>query len=115
MILNWSKPSSNSGWYNFLEVDVSNILGVGVYIVWDGGHPPFALYVGKGSLADRLSQRQKDYYILNYNSKGPLLVSWAIVPTSYYSGVECYLIDTYQPLFNTQTPNTRPIVVNPLG
>ena len=114
-IVKWEKNPLNSEWYRFFTKDLTEISGEGVYIVWEAGASSKALYVGKGIIADRLSRLRRDKKMLQYPMTAPILASWAVVPASLCAGVERYLIDTYNPIYNVQTPNARPIVVNLLG
>ena len=114
-IVKWAKNPLNSEWYRFFTKDLSVICGEGVYIVWDAGASSKALYVGKGLIADRLSRLRRDKKMLQYPMTAHILASWAVVPTSICAGVERYLVDTYNPIYNEQTPNARPIAVNLLG
>ena len=114
-VVKWARKPLNSEWYRFFTIDPSEISGEGVYIVWEAGASSKALYVGKGIIADRLSRLRRDKKMLWYRMSDPILVSWAVVPTSLCAGVERYLIDTYNPIYNEQTPNATPIAVNLLG
>lgn len=114
-IVKWAKNPLNSEWYRFFTIDLSEISGEGVYIVWEAGASSKALYVGKGIISDRLSIHRRDKKMLQYRMTAPILASWAVVPTSLCAGVERYLIDTYNPIYNEQTPDVTPVAVNLLG
>ena len=112
LIVRWHKDATKSHWYKLSEIDLGSIAGSGVYLIWHTGVNPRVIYVGRGRVADRLSEHQRDASILSYESQGTLLTTWALVDDRFAKGVERYLIDTYLPLVNRKRPDATPISVN---
>lgn len=112
LIVRWHKDASKSNWYRLSELNLANVVGSGVYLIWHTGVNPRVIYVGQGQIAERLSAHQSDASILSYASEGTLLTTWARVDDRFAKGVERYLTDTYWPLLNRKRPDARPISVN---
>ncbi|MCP4209742.1 MAG: hypothetical protein GY767_22255 [Shimia sp.] len=93
-------------------VNLANVETQGVYVIWLTGDPSRAVCVGQGDVKERLSVHRDDPAILNYQSEGSLLVTWAAVPAHQRDGVERYLADQYSPLVGDAFPDAAPIQVN---
>lgn len=110
MILKWIKCSGDQ-WCDFLRVNLEHphFDGVeGVYIIWHGAPDPAVVYVGQGSIRDRLSQHRMNQEILFYKDRG-LYVTWAELSAPYRDGVERYLADKWHPKVGQAHPTTSPI------
>ncbi len=114
LLVEWAKDIRHANWHRLLELNVSSVTGAGVYLIWHSGTAPNVVYAGKGNLAERLRKHQSDSDILRFGERGTLLVSWGIVPSHRFAGVERYLIEYYRPALNKQVPETPPVAVNPL-
>lgn len=112
LFVHWQKNATNSNWYRLNEIDPMSIVDSGVYLIWHTGVNPRVVYVGRGRIADRLREHQRDESILSFESEGTLLSTWACVDDRFSKGVELYLIDTYLPLVNKTRPDAKPISVN---
>lgn len=94
-----------------LNLDHPHFTGMeGVYVIWHGGSQPRTLYVGQGSIADRLRQHRNEPKFTAYLYHG-LFVTWASVDKRAMAGVERYLIDTLRPVLNNQVPRADSIPV----
>jgi hypothetical protein len=101
-------------WCNLLTLNLNHphFIGFeGVYIIWHGGQNPWAVYVGQGTIAQRLAEHRQDPRILQYSPRG-LFVTWARVDASSRDGVERFLAEKLQPREGDKYPNANPIVVN---
>ncbi len=83
----------------------------GVYIILHGGQYPATVYVGQGSIADRLAQHRQNPEILQFSHYG-IFVTWAQVDTGSRSGVERFLAEQLQPKVGRHYPTVPPIAVN---
>lgn len=83
----------------------------GVYIIWHGGPNAATVYVGEGSIRDRLTQHRNDDRMRPYVPLG-LYVTWASVPQSNRDGVEVYLAQHLKPKIGERHPDAAPIQVN---
>ena len=101
--------------YSPLNDYESNVSGHGVYIVWsDGGDSlvPYAIYVGQGDVAGRITDHIKDPKIRKHTKDGDLFISWASVPAACRDGVERYLANKHSPVEGDRHPEAQPIRVN---
>ena len=98
-------------WCLLKEVDTESVNTGGVYIIWHGGHVPRVIYIGQGNIAGSINHHRSSARILQYQTKGLLMVTWATIPESERSGVEKFLADSYEPLRSMENENT-PIPVN---
>jgi hypothetical protein len=113
MILNWNKCQGDN-WCPFLTVDLDHPhfrFLEGVYVIWHGGQTPRTVYVGQGTIADRLRDHRQEQEILAYSHWG-LFVTWAKVDLPWRAGVERFLIEKLQPTAVRRSPSTQPIAVN---
>ena len=83
----------------------------GVYIIWHGGAHPATVYVGQGTIRDRLQYHRKNPQIQLYDNLG-LYATWASVPETSLDGVEKYLGDRLKPIVTEKLPDAVPISVN---
>lgn len=83
----------------------------GVYMIWHGGPNPAVVYVGQGSINERLAQHRTDTRIQAYSSFS-LYVTWADVAEVYRDGVEAYLADYWKPKVGSLHPTAEHITVN---
>jgi len=114
--LQWIK-SLDDKWLDFSRLDVSQISGQGVYIIWHGGPNPRVVRVGKGDLRTRLEGHRQNPRLMWYASQGKLLITWAEVKSRpHQDGIETYLTKLLSPLLGDQMANVPPIQVqSPFG
>ena len=98
-------------WCLLKEVDTESVNTSGVYVIWHGGHVPRVIYIGQGDIAGRINHHRSSSRILQYETKGLLMITWATVPESERKGVEQFLVDSYEPLRGNED-ETQPIPVN---
>lgn len=72
---------------------------------------PRVIYIGQGDIAGRINHHRSSSRILQYESKGLLMVTWATIPESQRKGVEKFLVDAYEPLRGDDEA-IQPIPVN---
>ena len=102
MNVKWNKCQDDK-WCPFLTLNLENTYFRrlnGVYVIWHGGKNPRTVYVGKGSIANRIRSHRHDDKILKFSYLG-LFVTWAQVPRSQQDGVVRYLISTLKPLVHS--------------
>ncbi len=98
-------------WCLLKDVDTENVNTGGVYVIWHGGHVPRVIYVGQGDIAGRVNHHRSSSRILQYGTKGLLMVTWAAVPESERRGAAKYVADALEPLRSLED-DTPPIPVN---
>lgn len=98
-------------WCLLKEVDTENVNTSGVYVIWHGGHVPRVIYVGQGDIAGRINHHRSSTRILQYETKGLLMVTWATIPESERRGAAKYLIEQMEPL-RGEDDDTEPVPVN---
>ena len=83
----------------------------GVYIIWHGGATPATVFVGKGTIRDRLTQHRADERIKKYEELG-LFATWSVAPVEARAGIEAFLIGGLKPIVQDPLPPTEPVQVN---
>ena len=109
----WAQSMSNRQrvWCSLKAVDTENIKTSGVYVIWHGGPAPRVVYIGRGDIAGRINHHRSSSRILQYESKGQLMVTWASISESERRGAEKYLANTLDPL-RGEHDDILPIPVN---
>ena len=113
MVVEWIKCQENQ-WCNLINLNLSHphFTGQsGIYIIWHGGQNPRTVYVGQGSISDRLAVHRTEPNIVQYNPFG-LFVTWARVDSTYRDGIERFLANNLRPLEGIAHPSVNPIDVN---
>lgn len=113
MNLTWNKCEGDK-WCPFLTVNLEHPHFQsleGVYVIWHGGQTPWTVYVGQGTIAERLRAHRQEQEILRYSHLG-LFVTWTRVDRVSRDGVERYLAERLQPRVGTRSPMAAPIQVN---
>jgi hypothetical protein len=113
MQLNWQKCQGEV-WckMNFVRLDHSHFNNLeGVFIVWHGGPNPATVFVGKGSIRDKITQYRSDERIQKFADLG-LFTTWTPVSPESRAGVEAFLINNLNPIVRDQIPAAEPIQVN---
>ena len=91
----------------------------GVYVAWHGGLRPNWLYVGQSdNLAAAIHGLGDDEELMEYEIRGGLFVTWALIKKEFQSPVVRYLIDKLDPELDTINPpgdDIHPIPVYPPG
>ena len=112
MQLSWVKCVGNV-WCALNNLDLGTVSGEGVYVIWvarhDGTSP---VYVGQGSIRDRLEFHRTNREVQQFGVHGTLYVTWAAVSPLYQDGVEKHLADQLRPLVGERHPDVLPIAVN---
>ncbi len=98
-------------WCLLKDVDTESVNTGGVYVIWHGGHVPRVIYIGHGDIAGSINHHRSSTRILQYATKGLLMITWATVPEAERSGVEKFLADAYGPLRGGED-DSDPIPVN---
>ena len=93
-----------------MDPDAEGLGGVsGVFVLWHGGVQPEWVYVGRSSsLARTLYDLGDRSDICDYDGRGGLFVTWAMIRDEYHSGVVRYLTDQLQPVIeNPDAPGSK--------
>ncbi len=113
MNVHWVKCGSDGErWCSLKRVQLDNVYSQGVYMIWHSGPAPNVVYIGQGNIAERIRFHRQDPEILNYETYGNLLVTWAEVYGNQMDGVERFLANTYSPKVGHRYPDVFPITVN---
>ena len=70
---------------------------IGIYLIWHEGVPSRVVKIGRGNIAERLSELQRDPEILAYSRKGKLRVTWASAPAAQLEGILHHLKEKWRP------------------
>lgn len=82
-----------------LNAAKAGIAGGGVFVVWHSGVKPHWVMVGQSDdLARTIDALRDDMELLEYDARGGLFVSWALIKPEYRAGIVKYLHDTMEPL-----------------
>ena len=113
MQLNWIKCVGNV-WCPLNDLDLGTVSGEGVYVIWVTRYDRTSrcVYVGQGSIRDRLEFHRTNWEVQQFDVHGTLYVTWAAVSPLYQDGVEKYLADQLQPSAGERHPDVLPIAVN---
>ena len=83
----------------------------GVYIIWHGGTVPKVVYIGQGSIRQRIQHHRDNPDVQQYSNLD-LFVTWAPVSLESRNGVESHLASKWKPLVGDKHPAVNPIEVN---
>ena len=110
--LSWERCRGDV-WCRLNRLDLSTVSDDGVYVICCDDID-MCIYVGQGSIRDRLKfhQTNEDVQFYAKDLDGTLYVTWAKVPSQKRDGVEKYLACKLRPLEGKQHPDVRPIKVN---
>ncbi len=112
--LSWAKCSGGI-WCRLNCLDLSTVSGDGVYVIWyvdDELDDDVYVYVGQGTVKERLESHRTNHDVQFYKNLGTLYVTWAKVPSQKRDGVEKYLADELRPVEGERHPDVDPIEVN---
>ena len=99
-------------WCSFRGLQLNEAVDVtGVYVIFDK-RDNMVIRLGQGNIKDRISSHRNNEAIRGYSEFNELLVTWAVLPESYFDGVERYLADMYRPLIGENFPDVAPIAIN---
>ena len=114
--LQWIK-SIDYKWLDFMRLDLNQVRGSGVYVIWHGGENPRVVRVGQGELAKKLALHRESPRLMWYASQGKLFVTWAEISSSAHrDGIETYLTQLFVPLLADRVPSVQPLPVrSPFG
>ena len=112
MVLNWIKCNEGE-WCHLDGINLDNQHFddlEGVYIIWYDDFGPVTVYVGQGTIRDRLAVHRRDK-VQEFIHTG-ILVTWAIALESLRDGIEAYLARKLNPLIGSRHPDCTEIEVN---
>ncbi len=114
--LQWIK-SIDYKWLDLNRLDLRQVKGEGVYVIWHGGLNPRVVRVGQGNLAEKLALHRQSPRLMWYASQGNLFVTWAEISSRVHrDGIEIYLTQLFAPLLVDRVPAVPPIPVrSPFG
>ena len=92
-----------------IDGDLTEVSERGVYVIWCDD---LCIYVGQGSIRDRLEYHRTNDDVQAYGDFGRLYVTWAKVSSHKRDGVEKYLADELDPQEGELHPDVDPIKVN---
>ena len=98
--LQWFKCAAGQ-WCRLGDVDLNDVDGFGVFVVWRGGDVGRAsavLYVGRGALKQEIAGCRRDPIMAN-NSGDGLRLTWAKVDPRDVDAVASYLYQQLRPLW----------------
>ena len=117
----WVKsPSGRVHRFIVLDPEKAGLSGIGgIYVIWHGGARPEWVYIGKSNdLAATFQELAGNEDILEYNVRGGLFVSWALIREEFRDGALRFLNDSMKPVVpNPDMPgeDVTPIpVIGPL-
>ena len=97
----WVK-SAGGRFHRFVVLDAekAGLAGIGgIYAIWHGGVRPEWVNIGKSDdLAATFRELAGNEEIRNYNVRGGLFVSWALIREEYRNGALRFLNDSMKPL-----------------
>lgn len=102
-------------WCPLLRLNLNSVgePSEGVYIIWwASGEDSDVVRVGQGVFRERFPDHRRDQKILEYQTFGPLYVTWAYVEKRYRDGVERFLYDWLKPEVGERAPDADPIQVS---
>ena len=113
MEIPWIKYADGK-WCNLetLNLEQEHFDGMqGVYVIWKGKDNRQVIYVGRGTIKDRLYKHRNDPRITKFGIS-KLYVTWASVHYGYQQGVEYFLASVLTPDIGEHYSITPPIPVN---
>lgn len=114
MSVEWVTCGKDDHWCSFQNVNLTNVDAFGVYVIWvDLGDKGYrAVRVGQGDIADRIKAHRRDTEITDYESEGPMYLTWASINATLVDGAEAFLGDHYDPLVGSQFPDVPHVILN---
>lgn len=111
MQLHWSKRH-DGGWYRFNDVELGQLDGHGVLVIWlngSGVKVSAVLYVGRGDLKQEFARCRRDPL---FRTTG-LYVTWATVNDArMIDSVAAYLYHRLSPMWGEAVPSVQPMAVD---
>ncbi len=87
----------------------------GIIVLWRGGLVPKWLYVDKSNdLGRDLDDYPDNDEIMEYDNRGGVYVSWALIRPEYQDGVLKYLLQSMTPLIDHPKPPKQDVVALPV-
>ena len=114
--LQWIK-SIDYKWLDFMRLDLNQVQGSGVYVIWHGGENPRVIRVGQGNFATKFTLHRESPRLMWYASQGKLFVTWAAISSqAHCDGIENYLTQLFSPLLADRVASVPPLPVrSPFG
>ena len=112
----WVKsPGGRFHRFIVLDAEKAGLAGIGgIYAIWHGGVRPEWVNIGKSAdLAATFRELAGNEDIRNYNVRGGLFVSWALIREEYRNGALRFLNDSMKPL--VPSPDKAGMAANPIG
>ena len=100
MQVQWCKSAAGE-WCRLDDLDLSEVDGFGVFVVWrvgDFGRASAVLYLGRGALRPQIADCRRDP-IMHNNTADGLRITWAKVDPRDVDGVAAYLYQQLRPLW----------------
>ncbi len=97
----WAKsPGGRFHRFIVLDAEKAGLAGIGgIYAIWHGGVRPEWVCIGKSNdLAATFQELSGNEDIRNYNVRGGLFVSWALIREEYWNVALRFLNDSMKPL-----------------
>ena len=110
--LDWITCGGDDHWCSLERVALDNLDVIGIYLIWHEGVPSRIVKIGRGNIAERLSELQRDPEILAYSRKGKLRVTWASAPAAQLEGILRHLMEKWRPPVLTLYAEVEAIEVN---
>ncbi|MBL6932714.1 MAG: hypothetical protein ISR45_07165 [Rhodospirillales bacterium] len=87
----------------------------GIIVLWHGGLKPKWIYVDKSkNIASDLDAYMDNDEIMEYERRGGVFVSWALVRPEYQDGVLKYLLESMSPLVDHPNPPKKSVEALPV-
>ncbi|MBT4933551.1 MAG: hypothetical protein HOL66_06705 [Rhodospirillaceae bacterium] len=87
----------------------------GIFVLWHGGLKPQWIFVDKSrDLGHDLDAYLDDEDVMNYESRGGVFASWAMVRPEYQDGVLKYLLESMAPLIDNPKPPGKDVTALPV-
>jgi hypothetical protein len=114
--LSWVR-NKNGNFFKFATFDPARagLSGGGIFVIWHSGAKPAWVMVGASAdLAKSIGALLDDAEVLNYNARGGLFVTWALIRPEYHAGVIKYLRESMKPLIDRDPPSAADIEAIPV-
>lgn len=100
----------------FTDTEKLSLAGVsGIVVLWRGGLKPRWLYVDKSrDLGRDLDSYLDNDEIAEYDERGGVYVSWALIRPEFQDGVLKYLLETMTPLIENPNPPGKSVTALPV-
>ncbi len=113
----WAKTRGGS-FHRLLFTDVEK-LGLsgqsGIIVLWHGGLKPKWIYIDKSkNIAQDLDSYLDDDNIMDFDNRGGVFATWALIRPEFRDGVLKYLLDSMKPLIDHPKPPKKKVEALPV-